>query len=105
MYTSKLEFTCTHPPRSYKTLHLSAMGAAIPHAAMLATSLVRILPYPKGEVTTSIKTGTVNVLDEVIPMYEDEETETRGRSKSSIEIVITTGKRSDPIIVGEASTD
>ena len=105
MYTSKFEFTCTHHPRSYKTLHLSAMGAAIPHAAMLATSLVRILPYPKGEVVTSIKTGTVNVLDEVIPVYEDEEPETRGRSKSSIEIVITIEKPSDPIVVGEASTD
>ena len=105
MYTPKLEPTCTHRLRSYETLHLSAMGAAIPHAAMLATSLVRTLPYPKGEVTTSTKTGTVNVLDELIPMYEDEEPETRGRSKSSIEIVITIGKRSDPIVVGEAAID
>jgi len=72
---------------------------------MLATSLVRILPYPKDEVTTSIKTGTVNVLDEVIPIYEDDERETRGRSKSSIEIIITIGKRSEPVVVGEASTD
>jgi len=71
---------------------------------MLATSLVRILPYPKDEMRTTIKTGTVSVLDEVISMYEDEEPETRGRSKSSIEIVITIGKRSDPIVVGEAST-
>jgi ribonuclease P/MRP protein subunit RPP20 len=81
------------------------MGAAIPHAAMLATSLVRILPYPKDEVMTSIKTGTVNVLDEVIPIYEDDEPETRGRSKSSVEIVICIGKRSDPTVVGEASAD
>jgi len=81
------------------------MGAAIPHAAMLATSLVRILPYPKDEITTTIKTGTVSVVDEVIPTYEDEEQQARGRSKSSIEIVITIGKRSDPVVVGEASTD
>ena len=93
-----------HRLRSYKELYLSAMGAAIPHAAMLATSLVRILPYPKDEMRTTIKTGTVSVLDEVIPAYEDDEPETRGRSKSSIEIVITIGKRSDPIVVGEAST-
>ena len=94
-----------HRSYSYKELYLSAMGAAIPHAAMLATSLVRILPYPKDEVTTSIKTGTVNVLDEVISVYEDQEPETRGRSKSCVEIIVIVGKRSDPIVVGEASTD
>ena len=54
---------------------------------------------------TTIKTGTVNVLDEVIPVYEDEEPETRGRSKSSVEIVITIGKRSDPTVSGEACAD
>ena len=57
----------------YKTLHLSAMGAAIPHLMQLALSLPPILPFPQDEIHTEILTGTVEVQDEVVPddEYED----------------------------------
>jgi ribonuclease P/MRP protein subunit RPP20 len=77
----------TFVPR-YKEIYLTAMGAAIPHLMMLATSLPAILPYDRREIKTTVTTGTVSVTDEVIPQDEDDEGETRTRRKASLEIII-----------------
>lgn len=75
----------------YRTLHLSAMGAAIPHLMQLATSLPTILPFAPDEVHTEVLTGTVEVHDELIPEDDDEDITFRTRGKSSISIVIKVG--------------
>ncbi|OSD02033.1 hypothetical protein PYCCODRAFT_1368121 [Trametes coccinea BRFM310] len=75
----------------YKTLHLSAMGAAIPHLMQLALSLPAILPYPQDEIHTEVTTGTVEVQDELIPEDEDEDVSYRTRGKSSVSVVIRVG--------------
>jgi ribonuclease P/MRP protein subunit RPP20 len=72
----------------YKEIYLTAMGAAIPHVAMLATSLPGILPYDRREIKTTITTGSVSVTDEVIPQDEDDEGGTQTRTKASVEIII-----------------
>lgn len=64
------------------------MGAAIPHAVMLATSLPTILPFDREEIKTSLTTGTVTVMDEVQPVYEDEEGGTQSRDKSTVMIIV-----------------
>ncbi|KAG8831320.1 hypothetical protein FRC17_003273 [Serendipita sp. 399] len=74
--------------QGYTELYLSAMGAAIPHAVMLATSLPDILPFDTQEIKTSITTGSVKILDEVIPVDEDDEGGLQARIKPSIEIII-----------------
>ncbi|KZT24084.1 hypothetical protein NEOLEDRAFT_1116991 [Neolentinus lepideus HHB14362 ss-1] len=76
----------------YKTLHLSAMGAAIPHLLLLSTSLPEILPYGPDEIHTEILTGTVEVQDELIPDDEDEDITYRTRGKSSLSVVIKIGE-------------
>ena len=75
----------------YKSLHLSAMGAAIPHLAMLAVSLPPILPFPVDEIHTEILTGSVDVQDEVIPEDEDEDITYQTRSKSTLSVIIKIG--------------
>ncbi|KAI1789331.1 hypothetical protein LXA43DRAFT_923713 [Ganoderma leucocontextum] len=75
----------------YKTLHLSAMGAAIPHLMQLALSLPAILPYPQDEIHTEVTTGTVEVQDELVPDDEDEDVAYRTRGKSTVSIVIRVG--------------
>ncbi|KZT11105.1 uncharacterized protein LAESUDRAFT_630791, partial [Laetiporus sulphureus 93-53] len=75
----------------YRTLHLSAMGAAIPHLMQLALSIPEILPFPQDEVRTEVFTGTVEVDDEVIPEDEDEDITYRSRGKSSVSVVIIVG--------------
>ncbi|EGN96266.1 hypothetical protein SERLA73DRAFT_112473 [Serpula lacrymans var. lacrymans S7.3] len=75
----------------YKTLHMSAMGAAIPHLALLTLSLPPILPFPPDEVHTSITTGSVEVHDEVIPEDEDEDIDYQTRTKSTLNVVIKIG--------------
>lgn len=72
----------------FKELYLAAMGAAIPHAVMLATSLPSILPYDPREIKTSVTTGSVSVMDELVPVDEDDEGGTQTRTKASIEIII-----------------
>jgi hypothetical protein len=64
------------------------MGAAIPHAVALATSLPTILPYHPREIKTSVTTGSVKVTDEVVPANDEDEDEVRTRIKASIEIII-----------------
>ncbi|KAH7928200.1 hypothetical protein BV22DRAFT_985696, partial [Leucogyrophana mollusca] len=85
----------------YKSLHMSAMGAAIPHLATLAVSLPPILPFPADEIHTEIKTGSVDVHDEVIPDDEDEDIEYRTRIKSTLSVVIKVGEGDD---AGQVST-
>ncbi|EPQ58649.1 hypothetical protein GLOTRDRAFT_127139 [Gloeophyllum trabeum ATCC 11539] len=76
----------------YKSLHLSAMGAAIPHLLLLSTSLPSILPFSPDEIHTEVRTGTVEVQDELIPEDEDEDISYRTRGKSSLSIVIKIGE-------------
>lgn len=84
----------------YKTLHLSAMGAAIPHLMQLAFSLPPILPFPPDEIHTEILTGTVEVQDELVPEDEDEDVSYRTRGKSSVSIVIKVGDGVDEPAAG-----
>ncbi|KAI0700533.1 hypothetical protein C8T65DRAFT_580244 [Cerioporus squamosus] len=86
----------------YKTLHLSAMGAAIPHLMQLALSLPPILPFPQDEIRTEILTGSVEVQDEVIPHDEDEDISYRTRGKSTVSVVIRVGDGVDEPAVGPA---
>ncbi|KAI0648349.1 hypothetical protein C8Q79DRAFT_999715 [Trametes meyenii] len=86
----------------YKTLHLSAMGAAIPHLMQLALSLPSTLPFSPDEVHTEIMTGTVEVQDEMIPDDEDEDISYRTRGKSAVSVVIKVGDGVDEPAVGAA---
>ena len=78
-------------PFRYKTLHLSAMGAAIPHLMQLTLSLPGILPHAPEEIKTEVLTGTVQVQDEVMPDDEDEDITYQTRGKSTVSVVITIG--------------
>lgn len=87
------------PFKSFKSLHLSAMGAAIPHLVTLSTSLPSILPHSPDEIHTEIQTGTVEVQDEVVPDDdEDEDISYRTRGKSTLMIVIKIGDGVDEVI-------
>ncbi|KAI8999076.1 hypothetical protein BD414DRAFT_533870 [Trametes punicea] len=88
----------------YKTLHLHAMGAAIPHLMQLALSLPPILPFPQDEVHTEVTTGTVEVQDELIPEDEDENVSYRTRGKSTVSVVIKIGDGVDEPAAGAART-
>lgn len=79
----------------HKTLHLHAMGAAIPHLLQLSLSLPEILPYAPEEIHTEVLTGTVDVQDEVIPEDEDEDISIRTRGKSTLSVVIKIGDGKD----------
>ncbi|KAF8162842.1 hypothetical protein B0H34DRAFT_794615 [Crassisporium funariophilum] len=75
----------------YKTLHLSAMGAAIPHLLQLVCALPPILPFPRDEVYTEVTTGTVEVQDEVVPDDDDEDITYQTRGKSTLRVVFKIG--------------
>ncbi|KAJ6546911.1 hypothetical protein B0H19DRAFT_1265889 [Mycena capillaripes] len=75
----------------YKTLHLSAMGAAIPHLLQLSVALPPLLPFAADEIHSHITTGTVEVQDEILPDDEDEDISYRTRGKSTLSIVIKIG--------------
>ncbi|KAF9265855.1 hypothetical protein L218DRAFT_897735 [Marasmius fiardii PR-910] len=72
----------------YKTLHLSAMGAAIPLLLRLTCALPPILPYASNEIRSEVTTSTTQVTDEVIPGDEDEDIEYDTRSKSTLMVII-----------------
>lgn len=74
--------------QGYNELHLHALGAAIPHLLMLAVSLPPILPFAKDEVQIETRTGTVVLVDEVIPEDEDEDITMRQRGKASASVII-----------------
>ncbi|KAG8217284.1 hypothetical protein J3R82DRAFT_5378 [Butyriboletus roseoflavus] len=86
----------------FKELRLSAMGAAIPHLALLAVSLPPILPWAEAEVHVDVFTGSVEVHDEVLSESGSEaedgsQEEFRTRVKSTMNIIIRIGQ-------GETST-
>jgi hypothetical protein len=76
---------------SYKTLHLSAMGAAIPLLLQLVAALPPILPFAQDEIHSEVTTGTVEVQDEVLPDDEDEDITYQTRGKSVLGIVFKIG--------------
>ncbi|KAI9456696.1 hypothetical protein BJY52DRAFT_1275519 [Lactarius psammicola] len=84
----------------YKSLHLSALGAAIPHLCILVASLPEILPFPVEEIQTEVLTGTVDVQDELVPDDEDEDISYRTRAKSSLSVVVIIGDGVDESVVG-----
>ncbi|KDR81868.1 hypothetical protein GALMADRAFT_240120 [Galerina marginata CBS 339.88] len=75
----------------YKTLHLSAMGAAIPLLTQLICALPPILPFGQDEIQTEITTGTIDVQDEVMPEDDDEDLAYQTRSKSVLSVVFKIG--------------
>ncbi|KAF8810083.1 hypothetical protein BYT27DRAFT_7186941 [Phlegmacium glaucopus] len=75
----------------YKTLHLSAMGAAIPHLLQLVCALPPILPFPQDEIHTEVTTGTVEVQDEVLPQNDDDDITYETRGKSTLRIIFKIG--------------
>src|SRR6266851_2635353 len=91
----------THSSR-YKSLHLSALGAAIPHLCKLVESLPEFLPFSPEEIQKEILTGTVDVQDELLPDDEDEDITYRTRAKSSLSVVIVIGDGVDESIAGRS---
>lgn len=75
----------------YKTLYLSAMGAAVPLLLQLSMALPPILPFSADEIRTEVITGTVEVQDEVLPEDEDEDITYQTRGKSTLRIIIKIG--------------
>lgn len=51
-------------PRSFATIHLHALSAAIPHSILILHALLDILPFPKRCVTYELKSGSVKCFDE-----------------------------------------
>lgn len=90
----------TVPSLRYKSLHLSALGAAIPHLCMLVASLPEILPFPAEDIRTEVLTGTVDVQDELVPDDEDEDITYRARAKSSLSVVFVIGDGVDESTAG-----
>lgn len=75
----------------HKSLHLSAMGAAIPHLLTLAASLPDVLPFGPEQIHTEVLTGTVEVQDEIIPEDDNEDISYETRGKSTLSVVIKIG--------------
>jgi ribonuclease P/MRP protein subunit RPP20 len=99
-HTRVARFQDTDVVTSYKSLHLTALGAAIPHLCTLVTSLPEVLPFPAGDIRTEVLTGTVDVQDELLPDDEDEDITYRTRAKSSLSVVIIIGDGVDESIAG-----
>lgn len=95
-FENSFPFSTKH--HSYKTLHLNAMGAAIPHLLQLSVSLPSILPHPPEDIHTEVLTGSVEVQDEVIPDDEDEDISYRTRGKSTLSVVIKIGDGVDQVL-------
>ncbi|KAB5595245.1 hypothetical protein CTheo_1323 [Ceratobasidium theobromae] len=73
----------------FKTLHLYALGAAIPHLLLLVTSLPECLPFGPQDIHSEITTGTTVCMDEIHPEDEEEDVELKSRNKSSLQVKIT----------------
>ena len=93
MGASRLFYTryLIHVRNRYKSLYLSAMGAAIPLLLQLSMALPPILPFSVDEIHMEVTTGTVEVQDEVVPEDEDEDITYQTRGKSTLRIVIKIG--------------
>jgi len=82
----------------FKEIRLSAMGAAIPHLALLAGSLPQIVP---GDLIVEVQTGSVDVVDQMLEESGDEDggdddKEFRTRVKSTMNVVIRVGGQGEP---------
>lgn len=64
------------------------MGAAIPHLLTLCVSLPPILPFAKDDIRVEVRTGTIEVLDEIIPDDEDEDISMRTRGKGGVSVIL-----------------
>ncbi|PFH52484.1 hypothetical protein AMATHDRAFT_140204 [Amanita thiersii Skay4041] len=73
----------------YSSIHLSAMGAAIPHLMQLVCALPGILPFSRDKIQVEMTTGTVEVQDEVTPDDAEEDIAYQTRSKSTLTVVLT----------------
>ncbi|KIJ22739.1 hypothetical protein M422DRAFT_786357 [Sphaerobolus stellatus SS14] len=74
--------------KRYNEVHLHALGAAIPHLLMLAVSLPPILPFSQDEIQIEVRTGTVQLIDEVIPDDDDVDITMRNRGKASASVIV-----------------
>ncbi|KAI6138919.1 hypothetical protein BKA82DRAFT_4230103 [Pisolithus tinctorius] len=84
-----------------REIHLSAMGAAIPHLAVLVGSLTTqgVLPFAQDDLEVEVYTGSGEVVDEILSDSESEsgekveDTDTpkeefRKRTKSTMNVII-----------------
>lgn len=67
------------------------MGAAIPHLLHLALALPPILPFAHDEIHMDVRTGTVQVQDEVDPEDDNEDLSYQTRCKSTCSVVLRIG--------------
>jgi hypothetical protein len=91
----------------YTYIVLHALGAAVPHLLLLTTSLSAILPFPKDEIHTEVRTESIELVDEVIPLDDEEEESTfRVRGKSGLRVVLWIGKEPPDrkILTGDTGT-
>ncbi|KZT51762.1 hypothetical protein CALCODRAFT_503129 [Calocera cornea HHB12733] len=70
----------------HASITLYAMGAAIPHLALLTTSLPLVLPG--GVLRQEVTTSTVTCVDEIEPEDEDVEGGLRKREKAGMRVVL-----------------
>ncbi|KAG2138962.1 hypothetical protein DEU56DRAFT_329922 [Suillus clintonianus] len=89
----------------FKEIRLSAMGAAIPHLALLAVSLPQIVP---GELSVEVQTGSVDVFDQMLEGSEDEDSggndeEFKMRVKSTMHVIIRVGGSGDPKTISNSA--
>lgn len=85
----------------FKEIRLIAMGAAIPHLALLAVSLPQIVP---GELSVEVQTGSVDVFDQMLEGSDEEESggndeEFKTRVKSTMNVVIRVEGSEDTKVV------
>jgi ribonuclease P/MRP protein subunit RPP20 len=73
------------------------MGAAIPHLLTLSVSLPAILPFARDDIQLEVRTGSIEVLDEVIPDDEDEDISVRTREKGSVSVILKIQDGKDPV--------
>jgi ribonuclease P/MRP protein subunit RPP20 len=64
------------------------MGAAIPHLLTLTASIPAVLQLTSDQIRTEILTGTVEVLDEILPEDDDKDVSYEKRGKSTISAII-----------------
>ena len=59
--------------------------------ARLAIILPTILPFAADEIHSEVRTGTAELLDELIPEDDDEDISVRTRDKSTMSVIIRIG--------------
>ncbi|GAA93504.1 uncharacterized protein L969DRAFT_51873 [Mixia osmundae IAM 14324] len=71
-------------------VQLHALGAAIPMALSLALAIPDALPCGSAGLETQIKTGSIELQDEIIPPddREDLDIQTQTRTKSTVEVTM-----------------